>query len=399
MNWYFLALSKYADFRTRSQRKELWYFWLFSVIVFFVLDFVGNQFTDTDYIGMSPFGALYGVAILIPTWAVCARRLHDIGRTGWWQLIGLIPVVGAIVLIVFYSKDSDSGTNEYGPNPKAEDELTDGHNSWAADERQLSAEMQQLKAAREKKEKLATQEQNRKVAQSAKPDQSAVEADQNSVGERDIDQINETDLDDSELEFYEQAWKEANNESHRDEGIWSKAYSETGGVEQTTRALYIKLRVPQFKRHREEAERKAEVQARRKVEETEENALIAKLKEHYKGSTSDINEFINSRESKLSKAVSRTEEENVLTCLAGGADPRLRDVHDEKPIEIAQKYLHQSRRGTRTYQSIITILTVAERLWDKGILTDQGIQNIRGWGATLNFVEELRKPTPPRGKR
>jgi len=58
------------------------------------------------------------LAILLPSFAIAARRLHDTGRSGWWQLIVLIPIVGLIVLIVFLVLDSEAGTNKYGPNPK-----------------------------------------------------------------------------------------------------------------------------------------------------------------------------------------------------------------------------------------------------------------------------------------
>ena len=63
--------------------------------------------------------AIYGLGILLPSLAVAVRRLHDTGRAGWWIFIGLIPLVGWIVLIVFYVQDSDAGDNAYGANPKA----------------------------------------------------------------------------------------------------------------------------------------------------------------------------------------------------------------------------------------------------------------------------------------
>ena len=58
------------------------------------------------------------LAVLLPGWAVFTRRMHDIGKSGWWWLIALIPIVGAIVLFVFVCKDSEPGDNAYGPNPK-----------------------------------------------------------------------------------------------------------------------------------------------------------------------------------------------------------------------------------------------------------------------------------------
>ncbi len=67
---------------------------------------------------MSFISTLYGLAALIPGIAVGVRRLHDTERTGWWMLIGLIPVIGTIILIVFFAQDSKPGANKYGPNPK-----------------------------------------------------------------------------------------------------------------------------------------------------------------------------------------------------------------------------------------------------------------------------------------
>jgi len=61
---------------------------------------------------------LYGLAVLLPNLGVSIRRLHDTSRTGWWLLIGLIPIIGAIVLLVFWVQDSQPGDNQYGPNPK-----------------------------------------------------------------------------------------------------------------------------------------------------------------------------------------------------------------------------------------------------------------------------------------
>ena len=68
--------------------------------------------------GTGPLYLIYTLAFLLPSIAVAIRRLHDTGRTGWWLLLALIPLIGAIVLIVFYCLDSQPGENEYGPNPK-----------------------------------------------------------------------------------------------------------------------------------------------------------------------------------------------------------------------------------------------------------------------------------------
>ncbi|MNZ89121.1 Inner membrane protein YhaI [compost metagenome] len=74
-----------------------------------------------DYIiGATILAGLYSLAILLPSLALVVRRLHDTGRSGWWVLIGFIPLIGFIVLLVFMCTDSDPDTNQYGPNPKYE---------------------------------------------------------------------------------------------------------------------------------------------------------------------------------------------------------------------------------------------------------------------------------------
>ena len=113
MNWYIEVLKKYAVFSGRAHRTEFWMFCLFNFIVSFVLGFIQGL------IGIgSALSGLYTLAILIPSIAVSARRLHDTNRSGWWQLIGLIPIIGFIVLIVFYVQDSEAD-NKFGANPKA----------------------------------------------------------------------------------------------------------------------------------------------------------------------------------------------------------------------------------------------------------------------------------------
>ena len=113
MNWYLDVLKKYAVFTGRARRKEYWMFVLFSVIVTIVLSLVEGIVG-----GPGVLSGLYALAVLIPSIAVGVRRLHDTGRSGWWILIGLVPLVGIIVLIVFFVADSQPGTNQYGPNPK-----------------------------------------------------------------------------------------------------------------------------------------------------------------------------------------------------------------------------------------------------------------------------------------
>jgi uncharacterized membrane protein YhaH (DUF805 family) len=113
MNWYLDVLKKYAVFTGRARRKEYWMFALFNVIIAIALGIIEGIVG-----GPGVLGGLYGLAVLIPSIAVGVRRLHDTGRSGWWILIGLVPVIGFIVLIVFFTTDGQPGTNQYGPNPK-----------------------------------------------------------------------------------------------------------------------------------------------------------------------------------------------------------------------------------------------------------------------------------------
>jgi uncharacterized membrane protein YhaH (DUF805 family) len=125
MGWYLKALRQYTDFTGRARRKEYWIFTLVNVIISFVLGFLDSVLDLVGNIGnigllnIGLLGGLYSLAVLLPSWAVGCRRLHDIGRRGWWQLIAIIPLIGWIMLIVFWATDGERQPNAYGPDPKA----------------------------------------------------------------------------------------------------------------------------------------------------------------------------------------------------------------------------------------------------------------------------------------
>lgn len=123
MKWYVKVLKQYADFEGRARRKEYWMFFLINFIISmaigFVSGFIGGMSGDPSMASITMLPPmLYSLGVLLPSIAVGVRRLHDTNRSGWWLLIGLVPLIGAIVLIVFFVQDSQAGSNQYGENPK-----------------------------------------------------------------------------------------------------------------------------------------------------------------------------------------------------------------------------------------------------------------------------------------
>ncbi len=111
MNWYVDVLKRYAVFEGRAQRQEYWMFMLFNIIISVVIGFVLGLLGGILGITLTPVSLIYSLAVLCPTIAVGIRRMHDVGRSGWWLLC---PVVN----LIFACTDSQPGANEYGPNPK-----------------------------------------------------------------------------------------------------------------------------------------------------------------------------------------------------------------------------------------------------------------------------------------
>ena len=118
IDWATRPLKKYADFTGRAPRAEYWWFYLLVIIGYVVATIIDSLVGLGRMVG--PYGAiamLFGLAMLVPSIAVGIRRLHDLGKSGWWLLIALIPFIGAIVLIVFFVQAGTPGDNEYGPDP------------------------------------------------------------------------------------------------------------------------------------------------------------------------------------------------------------------------------------------------------------------------------------------
>ncbi len=112
-------IKKYTVWKGRATRSEYWYFILFTILISIglaVIDTVLGTVDETT--GQGALGILWSLFVFLPSLAVFIRRLHDTGRSGWWFWIGLIPLIGTIVLLVFMCFDSQGEINEYGANPK-----------------------------------------------------------------------------------------------------------------------------------------------------------------------------------------------------------------------------------------------------------------------------------------
>jgi uncharacterized membrane protein YhaH (DUF805 family) len=120
MSWYLNALKKYATFSGRARRKEYWIFvlvtFLFTIVALFIDGLLfGTTGQDTGY---SLVYGLFTLAMLLPSLSVLVRRLHDVGKSGWWIFISLVPFIGGIWLLVLLLSDSQPTENQYGLNPK-----------------------------------------------------------------------------------------------------------------------------------------------------------------------------------------------------------------------------------------------------------------------------------------
>ena len=135
------AFSQYCKFTGRASRSEYWWFFLFLSIINIIFSGGSSFFTVkgvfdgtiTSEISalLNPFviaSGIWGLIILLPTWGLLFRRLHDTGRSGWNCLWGLLPFIGSIILIVYCCQESQPGENKYGPMPN----LTEGNCSAIA---------------------------------------------------------------------------------------------------------------------------------------------------------------------------------------------------------------------------------------------------------------------------
>jgi uncharacterized membrane protein YhaH (DUF805 family) len=119
------GFRNYVNFSSRASRSEYWYFVLFMVLVYLVM-FMLDRVLDTDSDSMPALILTLAVAVvfivvalglILPSISIAVRRLHDLNRSGWWYLLNLIPLVGPIILLVWFCMRGTVGRNRFGPDP------------------------------------------------------------------------------------------------------------------------------------------------------------------------------------------------------------------------------------------------------------------------------------------
>jgi uncharacterized membrane protein YhaH (DUF805 family) len=127
IEWYKkVVFENYANFKGRARRSEYWYFalanGLISILLVVIGVIIGSVFGDAltgGIIGYVLFG-LYALATLLPGLGVVVRRLHDVGKSGWFYFVAFIPFIGGIWILILFCTEGNRGPNQYGPDPKNE---------------------------------------------------------------------------------------------------------------------------------------------------------------------------------------------------------------------------------------------------------------------------------------
>ena len=111
------GFSNYIVIQGRAQRSAYWFWVLFTILGSILASIVDGMISGVSFAGTGAVESLFSLATILPSITVAIRRLHDLGRTGWWLLIVFVPIVGWIVLIVFFVSKGTDGDNDHGPDP------------------------------------------------------------------------------------------------------------------------------------------------------------------------------------------------------------------------------------------------------------------------------------------
>ena len=114
------CFRKYVDYNGRALRSEFWWWMLFTFLASIILGIIDSVIFGTGWENTGVLEALFTLGTFLPSLFVGTRRLHDVGRSGWWQLIAL-TIIGVFVLLYWYIIEGDKGDNDYGPHPLTND--------------------------------------------------------------------------------------------------------------------------------------------------------------------------------------------------------------------------------------------------------------------------------------
>lgn len=114
------AIKKYVDFNGRTSKKEFWNFVLIYTVIYLILEFLSgvSAFDGKGFFLLNIMSGLFFLFTLLPGLSISVRRLHDTNRSGWWMWLCLLPLIGPIVLMVFFALSGTEGENKYGPDPR-----------------------------------------------------------------------------------------------------------------------------------------------------------------------------------------------------------------------------------------------------------------------------------------
>jgi len=121
IQWFIYSLKKFQDYQGRASRREYWYFVLCNVGLSLIMSFIFPLVIDSSLSAI--LSALLSLALLIPASTLMIRRLHDTGRSGWWSLFNLLPIIGWLLLFIFFIQPSDPNENQWGHCPESFDKL------------------------------------------------------------------------------------------------------------------------------------------------------------------------------------------------------------------------------------------------------------------------------------
>jgi uncharacterized membrane protein YhaH (DUF805 family) len=126
MSWFLFCLRNYTKFTGRASRREFWSFYLLFFLTYIILALLDSLLGKFSWEkGMGPLSGIFALATVVPSLAAGARRLHDTGRSGWWQILYPVPLVGFVIVMVLLAWRGQANENRFGPPPTHEPDASE----------------------------------------------------------------------------------------------------------------------------------------------------------------------------------------------------------------------------------------------------------------------------------